>query len=94
MSTKAERRAASAAVGAYHEAQLAQLVERVAAAIERFRAGELNAFEVDDTIFQYKKAAKELWKFCNLGNSESAASSIADGRAPDDWWEQGAPSRR
>jgi len=29
------------------------------------RAGELDAFEVGEEIFQYSRAAKELWKACS-----------------------------
>jgi len=62
MSDKSERRAAREAVAEYHEARLAELVERVGDAVDRFRAGELDAFEADQVIFQYGRAAKELWK--------------------------------
>ena len=44
MSSKAERRAAREAVAAYHEAELAKLVERVGEAIDAFRSGQLDAF--------------------------------------------------
>jgi hypothetical protein len=37
--TKAERRAARERVSDYHQAQLAELVSHVAAAIDRYRAG-------------------------------------------------------
>jgi hypothetical protein len=50
-------------VAAYHRAELAELVAHVAEAIDRFRSGELEAFEVDEVWFQYSPAAKELWKF-------------------------------
>lgn len=80
-------------MAAYHEAQLAALVERVAVEIERFRAGELDAFDVDDVIFQYSRAAKELWKFCNLVHVEIAAKVIREDPLVD-WWERGAPRRR
>ena len=93
MSSKAERKAALEAVGAYHEAELAALVGRVGDAVERFRAGELDAFETDLLIFQYSRAAKELWKFCTLNEAEFAASIINDGPTAD-WWERGAPKRR
>ena len=93
MSSKSERRAAQQAVARYHEARLADLVQRVSDAVDRFRAGELDAFEVDREIFQYGRAAKELWKFCNLLDVEFTASMIED-RAPVDWWERGAPKRR
>ena len=90
MSSKADRRAAGEAVAKYHEARLAQLVQRVGDAVDRFRAGDLDAFEVDQVVFQYSRAAKELWKFCNLADAEFTASMIGD-RAPADWWERGAP---
>lgn len=93
MSTKAERRAAREAVAAYHEAQLAALVEHVGEAVDRFRAGDLAAHEADEVIFQYGRAAKELWKFCNYSNTEIAARIIADD-PPTDWWERGEPRRR
>jgi len=93
MSSKSERRAARASVAAYHEDRLAELVQRVGDAVDRFRAGELDAFEVDQAIFQYSRAAKELWKFCNLSDVELTARLIDDG-APADWWDRGAPRRR
>ena len=67
--SKRERQADRALVAAYHEARLGELVERVAAAVDRFRAGELDAFAVDEVIHQYHRAARELWKFCWLGGS-------------------------
>ena len=93
MSSKSDRRAAREVVAAYHEARLAELVQRVGQAIDQFRAGELDAFDADRVLFQYSRAAKELWKFCNLPNVEVTAKVIAD-RAPADWWERGAPRRR
>lgn len=93
MSGKSERRAAREAVAEYHEGRLAELVQRVGDAVDRFRAGELDAFEVDQVIFQYGRAAKELWKFCNLPDTELTAGLIDD-RPPADWWERGAPRGR
>lgn len=93
MSTKAERRAARANVAAYHEEQLGRLVERLADAIDRHRATELSAFDVNEAAFQYSRAAKELWKFCNLGDVEIAARIIAED-PPTDWWDRGAPRQR
>ncbi len=80
MSAKSDREAAREAVAAYHETQLAALVERVGSAIDRFRGGQLNAFDVDQVLFHYSRAAKELWKFCNLGDTELAANTCASGR--------------
>ena len=92
MTSKSERRAAREAVAAYHEAQLAVLVEQVGSAVDRFR-GELDTFGADRALFQYARAAKELWKFCNLGNVEIAARIIAD-EPPNDWWDRGARRQR
>ncbi len=92
MSTKSERQAAREAVGAYHEACLAELVRRVGEAVDRFRAGELDAFEVDGVIFQYSRAAKELWKFCNTSDALFTASLLRDTPWVD-WWERGARKR-
>jgi hypothetical protein len=93
MSAKSDRRAARDAVAAYHEEQLGELVRHVRLAVEGFQAGELDAFEVDELIFQYSRAAKELWKFCNLGNIEISARMVRDD-PPGDWWERGARRRR
>ena len=93
MSSNPDRRAARDAVAEYHRARLAELVQRVGDAVDRFRAGELDAFEVEQVIFQYSRAAKELWKFCNLPDAEFTARLLIDS-APVDWWGRGAPRRR
>ena len=72
---------------------MAALVERVGSAIDRFRGGQLDAFDVDQVLFQYSRAAKELWKFCNLGDTELAANTVRE-RPTIDWWERGAPRKR
>jgi hypothetical protein len=88
-----ERQQAREAVAAYHQANLAELLTHVADAMDRFRDGEVDAFEVDHVLFQYSRAAKELWKFCNLGNIEIAAHHVRERRSID-WWERGAPRTR
>lgn len=93
MSSKSNRQAAREAVAAYHEAQLAGLVEHVGSAVDRFRSGQIDPFDVDQLLFQYARAAKDLWKFCNLGDPELVAGLIRD-RPPVDWWELGAPRER
>ena len=93
MSSKSERRAAVKVVAEYHEARLAELVQRVGDGVDRFRSGELDVFEVDQVMFQYSRAAKELWKFCNPSGAEFNAGLIRDGAAVD-WWERGALRRR
>jgi hypothetical protein len=96
--SKAERRAARAAVGAYHEAELARLLEHVREGLARYDAGELDAFELDDLIHHYKRAAQKLWSFCSGGGSEiySTAKTLEwlreEGELPD-WWERSAPKR-
>ena len=93
VSSKSERRAARTIVADYHHAQLADLVAHVGAAIDRYRASELDAFDVDRVLFQYSRAAKELWKFCNHLQLEVAAAMIQD-HPPNDWWERGEPRER
>jgi len=44
MATKAERRAARERVSAYHDSQLAGLLGHVGAEIDRYRAGEIDAY--------------------------------------------------
>lgn len=75
-----------------HESNLAGLVAHVARATDRFRNGELDAFDVDKVLFQYSRAAKELWKFCNVSDVEFTARQVHEG-TPIDWWERGAPKR-
>lgn len=66
---KTERQAARALVAAYHEARLADLIEPVAEELDRYRAGEVDAYAVDETMHQYRRAAQELWKFCWSGGA-------------------------
>ena len=95
MATKAERRAARERVSAYHESQLAELLGHVGAEIDRYRAGEIDAYAVDETIHHYHRAARELWKFCWSGGSGTHTEMIAqllnrmatDGETID-WWER------
>jgi hypothetical protein len=93
VSGKSERQAARSLVADYHHAQLAELVAHVGEAVDRYRAGELDPFEVDHVLFHYSRAAKELWKFCNSFPVEMAAAMIRE-RPPPDWWERGAPRAR
>jgi hypothetical protein len=93
VSDKAERRAARSVVAQYHQVELDALVAHVAEAIDRHRAGELDAFDVDRVLFQYSRAAKELWKFCNYSQVEIAATMISE-QPPHDWWERGASRER
>lgn len=92
MPQKSDRRQAREAVAANYETKLAELVAQVADAIDQFRSGELETFDVDGVLFQYSRAAKELWKFCNVGNVEVTASQLDDA-APINWWERGTPRR-
>jgi len=61
--------------------RLAGLLSRVAAAINRYRDGEIDACTVDETIHHYHRAAGELWKCCfarggaATPNSSPASSS-------------------
>ncbi len=93
MSDKSQRRAARSVVADYHQTQLGVLVAHVAEAVDGYRAGDLDAFGVDQVLFQYSRAAKELWKFCNYLQVELAATMIRE-QPPHDWWERGAPRER
>ena len=93
--TKAERRAARERVAAYHEARLAELIEHITAAIDRYRTGEIDAYVVDETIHHYHRAARELWKFCWSGGGGTHIEIIAhllDQMATEgetiNWWER------
>ena len=77
MATKAERRAARERVSAYHESQLAGLLGHVGAEIDRYRAGEIDAYAADETIHHYHRAAAELWKFCFAQGGGAHAEFIA-----------------
>jgi hypothetical protein len=96
--TKAERRAARTAVAGYHEARLGELIEYIAIAIDRYRAGEVDAYTVDETIHHYYRAARELWKFCWSGGGGTHIEMIAhvldrmttDGETIN-WWERVSP---
>ncbi|MGF9754541.1 hypothetical protein AAII07_05020 [Microvirga sp. 0TCS3.31] len=92
MSKESDRPQTREVVAAYHEAELAELVAHVAEATDRFHSGELKASDVDGVLFQYSRAAKELWKFCNIGNVQVTAGQL-HGAPPIDWWERGAPRR-
>ena len=75
--SKARRRVARTLVATYPEAELGGLVEHVAEAIERYRAGELDVHDVDEVIHRYHKATQELWKFCFRGGSGAYAETVA-----------------
>jgi hypothetical protein len=101
MGTKSERRAARERVSAYHHAQLAELLIHVGVAIDRYRADEIDAHAVDETIHHYHRAAGDLWKFCFAHGGGSHAEFIAgllDRMTADaeaiDWWERATPRPR
>jgi hypothetical protein len=65
----------------------------------RYDAGEIDAFELDDLIHHYKRAARELWKFCAVSRShvETTARVLEMWSADDDlpdWWKAGEPRGR
>jgi hypothetical protein len=100
MATQAERRAARERVSVYHESQLAELLGRVGVEIDRYRAGEVDAYAADETIHHYHRAAAELWKFCFARGGGAHAEFVAgllDRMTADaetiDWWERAAPRR-
>jgi hypothetical protein len=97
---KAARRAARQQVAAYHQARLEELVGQVAAAVDGWRAGSLDAYEMDQVLHHYQGAARELWKFCwgagGGGHVELIAAHLQRLTEDDqviDWWERGAARR-
>jgi hypothetical protein len=100
MATKAERRAARERVSAYHQSQLAELLSHLGAEVDRYRAGEIDAYAADETIHRYHRAAAELWKFCFARGGGAHAEFVAgllDRMTADaetiNWWERAAPRR-
>jgi len=94
-------RANAKRVAAYHEARLAELIEHITAALDRYRTGEIDAYAIDETIHHYHRAARELWKFCWSGGGGTHIDLIAhllDQMATDgetiNWWEQVTPRQR
>jgi len=77
---------------------LAELLSHVAAAIDRYRAGEIDAYAADETIHHYHRAAGNLWKFCFARGGGTHAEFIAGlldrmtaDAEPIDWWERATP---
>lgn len=97
--SREQRRADLALVTGYHEAQLAKLLRRLQEGFRRFEAGEINAFELDELIHHYKRAARELWKFCGdhsgsrVRFTARALEEFGEDADSIDWWERGASAR-
>ena len=85
-------------MAAYHQAQLGVLIEHVGQAVDRFRASEQDAFEVDAVIHQFHRAARQLWSFCAQSGAQMESTAhlierMADHGEALDWWQRGAPAR-
>jgi len=94
-SDRTKRREALAIVGAYNQEQLRSLLEHVREGFTKLDAGEVDEFELDDLIHRYKRAAKQLWLFCESTGSQvlHAAAAIAqmrNGGEERDWWAESA----
>ena len=83
-------------VGGYYESCLRELISHVGIALDRYRT-DGDAEQMDTALYQYHRAARELWKFCwaDGGGShlEFVASLIDDPAPPVDWWQRGTPRR-
>ncbi len=90
------RRDAQKRVAAYYESCLRELIEHVGIALDHYRT-DSDAEQMNTALYQYHRAARELWKFCWLdgGGSqlEFIASLIDDPAPPVDWWQRGTPRR-
>lgn len=97
---RARRRAARERIGAYHEEQLELLLGHVRDGFAQLDTGEIDVFDLDDLIHRYKRAARELWKFCGSSGAawETAARTLdflhEQGEDLPDWWAAGEPHRR
>ncbi len=80
--SKAERRAARESVGRYHEDELRKLLGHVRGGFNRYDAGEIDAFELDDLIHHYKRSAQKLWSFCSGSTQQTAGLIASAGRWP------------
>lgn len=101
MGGKSDYQQAVDVVVTYQEQCLRELLTHVADAVDRYRAGDLDAFAVDEIIHRYHRAAGELWKFCwasGGGSHTRMIATIIQQRATSgevtDWWEHGAPRQR
>jgi hypothetical protein len=54
---------------------LDELVERVAAAVDGWWAGSVDADAVDEVLHRYQRCARELWKFL-LGQRRRQARRV------------------
>jgi hypothetical protein len=90
------RRAARERVAAYHEACLAELLDRLISALDSYRAGTIDVEHADQSIHRYHRATRELWKFCFASgvDVEMIARLIDEPAPPIDWWERGATRSR
>jgi hypothetical protein len=97
---RTRRRAARETIAAYHQARLDELVSHVAAAVDRWREGSLDVYDVDEILHRYQRAARELWKFCwATGGSHvewvaDQLHRLVEDHEAIDWWERGAPHHR
>lgn len=93
---RARRRAARETLAAYHEQQLTLLLDHVRDGFAQMDAGGLDAFDVDELIHRYQRAARELWKFCGSSGAawETAARALeflSDQKELPDWWAASEP---
>lgn len=96
---KAKRRADQATLVAYHEAKLAELLERVRQGFERYDSSEIDAFELDELVHRYQVAARELWKFCavsgvHVGIAVRTLELWQERGETPDWWQAAERTRR
>jgi hypothetical protein len=90
--TKAERRAAR------NGSAPATTRSHTGPATGRYRAGEIGAYAVDETIHHYHRAAAALWKFCFARGGGIHAEFTAGlpgrmttGAKAIDWWHRATP---
>ncbi len=52
-------------------------IEHVAEVLDRYRAGEVDGYTIDETIHHYHRADPELWKFCWSGGVGANIGTVA-----------------
>ena len=66
--TKAQRKMVRELLGEAHEAELANALADVEAALSEWRSGEILPSEVNERIHEYHKQAQQIFKTFNYGD--------------------------
>lgn len=95
---KVQRNQADAVVGDYHQEQLRSLLEHVREGFNQLDSGAIDEFDLDDLVHRYKRAAKQLWLFCESRGAyrvqvAGAINQMKETGQERDWWGESARGR-